>query len=517
MRSDNKKKMATCTVMIVLGLSAGCTINGKRPLADQKTKWNREHYTIGKSPVFTLNQNEMTPELLKEFDQKSQEWPHIRQLYKEGYFDSVVMNNDLVGLLFKDPQGIGDIYFVWGRSSIPQVLKEITGLFWVSYSENRPYTDIKDGSDIQFSEKALTLVPVPVSPVISSIHVEGRPIEPLKTHGDLWFTTWADDNNLYCSWGDGAGIGRGPYTDMGIGCITGTLPDITGVTRYRDSFSEKDDLSQNNKPSSLLFFDGRLYAQVHSPLGDPTVGYLAYSDDYGETWKRAEGESPWNRKVNSNFRCLFFVNMGKNYRLNTDGYVYAFGIGKEWGWEKGVYMARVPKTEILDYNAYEYLVDVKDVPYWSSSQFDARPLPGLFTRDQASAMYHPGIERFLLLTSKDVFDAPTPWGPWTYAGSWARPPPEGWIGGYQPGIISKDTGKDYFWFTIAGQPQIKPWDGTEVKYSLNVGKMIVKSKLRDDSYAEVDQYGISRGLAIVIVLAAAGAILICVVLTRRSH
>jgi hypothetical protein len=89
-----------------------------------------------------------------------------------------------------------------------------------------------------------------------------------------------------------------------------------------------------------LFLDGILYAQLHSPLGDPYVGYLAYSGDYGATWTMLREESPWTAdKANSadraltgsNFRCMFFINMGKDYELNTDGFVYAFGIGRELG------------------------------------------------------------------------------------------------------------------------------------------------------------------------------------------
>ena len=297
---------------------------------------------------------------------------------------------------------------------------------------------------------------------------------------------------------------------MGIGRLTGTLPDITGVTLFRDSYTEQDDISLNNKPSSLLFLNGRLCVQVHSPLGDPSVGYIVYSDDYGVTWKRAPGESPWTRRENSNFRCLFFINMGKNYRLNTDGYVYALGIGTEWGWERTMYLARVPKNHILDYHAYEYLVTVKDgTPSWSLSQGDALPVPGIFTSDQASAMYHPGIKRYILLTSKDVFDAPNPWGPWTYAGSWARPPEDGWRGGYQPGIISKDTGDNYFWFTIAGQPQ-NPLSRAEVKYCLNLGKMVMVIKSEDYAGYDGDKKVIAA-LGLVI----GGAIIVIVIHRKR--
>lgn len=48
---------------------------------------------------------------------------------------------------------------------------------------------------------------------------------------------------------------------------------------------------------------------------------------------------------------------------------------------------------------------------------------------------------------------------------------ERWKGGYQPGIISKDTGPDSFWFTISGQNE-KP----HVTYGLNLGRMMMKRR-----------------------------------------
>ncbi|MFC2154829.1 DUF4185 domain-containing protein, partial [Candidatus Altiarchaeota archaeon] len=221
----------------------------------------------------------------------------------------------------------------------------------------------------------------------------------------------------------------------------------------------------------------------HSPLGDAWIGYLAYSDDYGLSWKRVgfyrewekppPNASPWNRDRNSRFRCLFFINMGKDYQLNTDGYVYALGIGTEWDWDGGLYLARVPKEDILNYESYEYFTGVvNNEPQWSESQFDSIPLPGVRAIEQGSAMYHPGIERYLFLTKTNLYDAPNPWGPWTYAGTWtSNQGPIRWQGGYQPGIISKDTGPDYFWFTISGQNE-KPL----ITYNLNLGKIVMKLK-----------------------------------------
>ncbi|MDG6219439.1 MAG: hypothetical protein QCI00_08365 [Candidatus Thermoplasmatota archaeon] len=84
-------------------------------------------------------------------------------------------------------------------------------------------------------------------------------------------------------------------------------------------------------------------------------------------------------------------------------------------------------------------------------------------------IYHEQTQRYLILTSQYVYDALDPWGPWCFSGEWDR---FGWYG-YQPGIISKDTGSNSFWFTIAGQQSASEGG---VSYRLNLGKMILNQR-----------------------------------------
>ena len=57
---------------------------------------------------------------------------------------------------------------------------------------------------------------------------------------------------------------------------------------------------------------------------------------------------------------MFFINMGKNYSLNTDGYVYAYGIGREWDWGKSIYLTRVKKENMYVYFVNSYYVDTNN-------------------------------------------------------------------------------------------------------------------------------------------------------------
>ena len=320
------------------------------------------------------------------------------------------------------------------------------------------------------------------SPVIQSISLATAPLTPFPSMGDLWFTTWADDDNLYGTWGDGSGptaeVSWSTHTDCGIVKFTGDPPDLTPTLLLRDAPTQFEP-RVDDKPSSLLFLDGRLYGQFHSPLGDSRIGYLAYSDDYGLHWVRVGyylpdvpkplGGSPWTKDVDSPFRSLFFINMGRNYELNTDGYVYGLGIGMEWNWTGDVYLARVEQKRILRYNAWQYFAGLGDdgKPRWSESQAAAKPVPGLHTADQGSAIYHPGVKRYLFLNSERLFDAPEPWGPWTVAGDFPSEPAE-WQKGYQPGIVSKGLGPDSFWFTMAGQAKMP-----NMTYRFHIGRMVM--------------------------------------------
>jgi len=168
---------------------------------------------------------------------------------------------------------------------------------------------------------------------------------------------------------------------------------------------------------------------------------------------------------------MFFINYGNNFSLNQDGYAYALAIGKEWGWSGRVYLTRVKEEKILDYSAYEYWMKFggnEQNPVWTSKQYEAHPLEGLFAFQQFSAIYHEGTQRFIAMTNEYVFDAPNPWGPWTVSGRWLK---SGWLG-YQPGIISKDTGSRSFYFSIAGQPE----QGDELPYQLCVGQIQLSVK-----------------------------------------
>ncbi|MBN1552950.1 DUF4185 domain-containing protein, partial [bacterium] len=301
------------------------------------------------------------------------------------------------------------------------------------------------------------------------------------SHGDLWFSTWSETDHLFMAWGDGCGPGNNYnpeiYTHTGLAEFTGELPGVQCDPQpsgcIRSIHIPLGDPDQDNKPSSLLFIDGRLYFAGKTPLGEPDEGYIAYSDDNGVSWTKVPN-SPWikdpqNRRQ-SVFRCLMFINMGQNYSLNTDGFVYGLGIGWEWDWEVvadgDVYLTRVPVDSICDYTRYRYFTGISNGnPMWSVSENDAQPVPGLNTAEMGSAIYHEGSGRFIFLCKEGLFEAGHPWGPWTMVSPmfyWG--PDTRWHGGYMPALISKNAGADYVYFAASGQDRFVP-------YSLNIGRI----------------------------------------------
>ncbi|HAH25733.1 MAG TPA: hypothetical protein DCL77_18580 [Prolixibacteraceae bacterium] len=419
-------------------------------------------------------------------------FPTIKEFLVNASYDGKVKTQDaLAAYRFIDTVANEPVYIAWSKTGIQQSLQLPKGTYWVMDTAQVPVDKPFRYNNIQVSAAPVFILQAaPESPIIKTVKVDGQPFVPFASDGDLWLSTWADDNNIYSGWGDG----RGPlndqqpisWVDCGIVKLTGELPDLKAETRYRED--ETPPLAINDKPSSLIYLDSLLYGQFHSPLGDARIGYLSVSKDYGINWKRigyfgedekpSESASPWLRKNHSPFRCMFLINMGQNYQLNTDGFVYALGIGTEWHWMgQRVFLTRVKKENIAKYDQYEYFAGYskKDAPKWTTQQSMAKPVKGPNTFGQGSAIYHPGIKRYLFMTDFDVFDAPHPWGPWTYAGSWTtwktRPGVREWQGGYQPGILSKGIGPDSFWFTVSGQ-NARPL----ITYSYNLGKMIMTLK-----------------------------------------
>ena len=275
-----------------------------------------------------------------------------------------------------------------------------------------------------------------------------------------------------------------PFTPNGLVALSGSPPLLDNCTGTGQCIVKRHipldfagATSQWVKTSSLIAIGSRLIMDAHVPLSNGLVtrGYLAFSDNKGVDWNVAPGTSPWTDTNGSHFRVLVFMQMGKAYADNTDGYLYAFGIDHELNSAQrmNIYLARVPKNQATDYTAWQYYQGAPgpagDPCYqgdWSCQQSDAIPLPNIYTYAQVSAMYHPGLGKYLLFSGwaeagpgGALFAADQPWGPWTQVGTFS--------GGFIGSMVPKGTGSNTLYFTGAG--------GGGYPYTLNLIKMTIQT------------------------------------------
>jgi hypothetical protein len=273
---------------------------------------------------------------------------------------------------------------------------------------------------LQFPDNsdAAKRLPYPPSKVIRNLTFAPVSSIVLKApDGDNWPITWADDDNLYTSYGDGWGFK--PRTrrklSQGLAKIIGPASDFRGVNVRSATGEREGDGPKGAKASGMLMVDGVLYMWVRNLNNSQ----LWWSEDRGQTWQRGF-------RFDVSFGCPALLNFGKNYEGARDGYVYVYSQDGPSAYEDydRVVMGRVPKEHIRDRRAYEFFVrlDESGRAVWTKN-IAARgavfSYPGRCRR--LDVVYNPGIRRYLLAIGFDngggwgIFDAPEPWGPWTTA------------------------------------------------------------------------------------------------------
>jgi hypothetical protein len=194
------------------------------------------------------------------------------------------------------------------------------------------------------------------------------------------------------------------------------------------------------KTGGILFVGDRLYARLNLQDGKwPHVNHsLAWSDDLGATWRQTDWVFP---KGEGNFKPSRFLNFGRGYSglpEEVAGYVYIYGFKQTGdGVGRSTYLARVPLAGMVDRAAYEFFAGRDGRrPVWSAQVADMAPIfndpRGVIST--TGAVHHPVLNRYLLATfhvgpgQLGIFDAPSPWGPWTtvaYEEAWGGMGTEG--------------------------------------------------------------------------------------------
>jgi len=245
--------------------------------------------------------------------------------------------------------------------------------------------------------------------------------------GDNWPITWADDGNLYTSYGDGPGFRRAPRRELTLGFarVLGNPPAISAEDIINDADVPAGGGQNGIKSSGMLMVDHVLWMFVRNYMvdGDFRHSRLAWSQNHGTNWAWAT----WH--FSDTFGCPDFVQFGPDYAGARDGFVYIASQANNDAYEysPNVVMARVPKDKVADRGAYLFFsgLDTNGAPNWTADIAGCEPV---FTDSRGvlriSLTYNAAIQRYILTSSHrvgqgthnpslGVFDAPEPWGPWT--------------------------------------------------------------------------------------------------------
>lgn len=276
---------------------------------------------------------------------------------------------------------------------------------------------------------ALTELPYPESKVISGVKFAPASSIIRKADGsDNWPVTWADDNQLYSAYGDGWGFEPKVEKKLSLGLvkISGNPPDIEGINIRSETGEQTGQGRFGMKASGMLMADGALYMWIRNANHDGEQSQLAWSVDYGRTWKYNDWKFP------EGFGCPTFLNFGKNYQGARDNYVYIYSFDEKDAYKPSdrMVMARVHKKMIINRDSYEFFSHIgKDgKPVWTK---EIRERGAVFTNParcyRSGISYNPGLQRYLwcqVLPHSDhpqgprfdggfgIFEAPEPWGPW---------------------------------------------------------------------------------------------------------
>ncbi len=284
-------------------------------------------------------------------------------------------------------------------------------------------------------------VPYPLSPVFELESI-GEPVRVAELDGDNWPMTWAADGALYAAYGDGWGareIQRGRKLNTGLVRIEGDPPELRPSELTCPYFGGGGQ-DPNFKGCGLLAVDGFLYHFLRYQIPGPeariqTAAKLIWSSDGGRTWHGDDYQQDpsriefFFREPDRAFSSPTFLQAGQAYTAAPDAFVYVYAPGEDRRRRNDtIVLARVPRDDVARRESYEFFAGLDDSarPVWSRDIADRRPVFRFPEHVMlGDVIYLPQAKRFVLATcwaADDapsrlaIFDAPSPWGPWTTVG-----------------------------------------------------------------------------------------------------
>ncbi|HYY28160.1 MAG TPA: DUF4185 domain-containing protein [Chthoniobacterales bacterium] len=271
-------------------------------------------------------------------------------------------------------------------------------------------------------------------------YVNGRPV---RMSGVDW------RSNVFAS-APAENVGEVPRLTWRTDATGKAIPIIDGA--HLPAFTGSDG-EQTKIPTAMVSVGNRIYLHYMSVHGFAPKGGVwecnyskfIYSDDFGKTWTPLE--TPFGGR-DSNFNMLALTDQRGSG--NEDGaYVYAFGT--PCGRFGGVKLARVPVTEVQDFDSWDYYSGKVNVSAaWvhdPSKAVDIIPPP----IGEASILWNPFIRRWMYTylneqtASIKLREAEEPWGPWSVpnAVTTAHDYPQ-LYGAFMTPSFLKDDGKTFY-------------------------------------------------------------------------
>ncbi len=283
--------------------------------------------------------------------------------------------------------------------------------------------------------------PYPESQVIKGVSLKWTTHLRGALGSDNFHLTWADDDNLYGSWGDGGGfVGNDNNTcrvSLGFARIEGSGTKWKGKDVWGDPKCSENKVTFNGKSWGTICVDKVLYMWLISDNQneDHKSVNLARSFDHGASWEKSD----WKFDERDKVSIPTFLNFGKNNSGAKDDFVYSYFIQMEdttkidFAFQKKekLFLARAHKDSLWEgRKAFKWYKGIKtEKPQWGSIL--ERKL--VFEDSEGvgwclSAFYNPGLKRYILCTEHTethkgimgIFDAPEPWGPWTTIKYWTE-------------------------------------------------------------------------------------------------
>jgi hypothetical protein len=339
-------------------------------------------------------------------------------------------------------------------------------------------------TDRVICEATVVDAPFPPSSVIRGLDIDFSTHRREAQESDNWPLTWADDDHQYTSWGDGTGFNGNVPEKVGLGYsrIEGGPSSYAGQDVFYGVTQGSDDPFRG-KSYGILSLPGRLYSWI-SPGSDQrnwAWARLFVSTDDGRTWEDVGVEFTQDEGLG----LPWFLQAGRSYGAAEDGFVYIYFVEvKDGEWEAQrpgeLALARVPIAEIEDRDAYEFFAGRNGGggAVWTSDLAGRRPViedPNGLMR--GSTIYNPGLDRYLTVinhTARNlgnlaIFDAPTPWGPWTsvlYVRGWSGPgvAADTFYWNFSPKWLSPD-GRTFV-LVFSGKGENDSWNSVEGSFLL---------------------------------------------------